>query len=169
VQKKTKLGEILASYMNSGKLVPDEIADQILKNRLSKPDCVERGWILDGHPRTVGNAKFMKENGIEVDMIIVLDVPDEVIIERLDGRVRDPETGKTYHTKFYPPPKEIENRLKKRADDNRDIAKKRLQAYHEYIDRVLACFEKDKIFHVNGNQKIEKVFAEIEKLIHDKV
>lgn len=80
--------------MDAGKLVPDEVMIGMVKKRLAEKDCQEKGWLLDGFPRTGAQAKALTEAGIVPDKVILLEVPDEVLIERVVGRRTDPQTGK---------------------------------------------------------------------------
>jgi adenylate kinase len=88
--------------MDNGALVPDKLMVSIVKDRMSHLDVVERGWLLDGFPRTAAQALALKEQGIEPDSFILLDVPDVLLVERCVGRRSDPVTGKIYHmTRHY--------------------------------------------------------------------
>jgi adenylate kinase len=96
----------------AGALVPDDVIIGIVKDRLKSSDCKQKGWLLDGFPRTGVQAEAMAKAGIVADKCIFLDVPDEKLIERCEGRRTDPKTGAIYHLKFNPPPNDTE--VKKR-------------------------------------------------------
>ena len=98
---KTPLGLEAASYMDSGKLVPDEVVINILKERLKEDDC-KNGFILDGFPRTVPQAEALDQMGVEIDRVVDLEVPDEKIMARLSGRRVCEKCGSSYHVLYKP-------------------------------------------------------------------
>ncbi|MFN9981871.1 MAG: adenylate kinase family protein, partial [bacterium] len=104
VAARTPVGIVAKGYMDAGKLVPDEVIINIVKDRLQEEDCQTRGWLLDGFPRTKAQAEALKEAGVCADCFIFLNVPDEILVERVVGRRTDPVTGKIYHVKYFPPP-----------------------------------------------------------------
>jgi len=131
----------LAAYMDNGKLVPDEIICKIVQERLNQKDC-ENGVLLDGFPRTLSQAEMLKSLGVHIDKFLLLDVPDEVVIERVEGRRVDPVSGKIYHIKHKPPPtKEIAARLKQRTDDTREKITSRLTSYHSNTQSILEFYK----------------------------
>lgn len=111
----------LREYMDRGALVPDEVVCAVLEQRLAEGDCSVRGVLLDGFPRTKKQAEILLKLGVSVTHLIVLGVPDEVVVERVEGRRIDPVSGKVYHTKYNPPPAAgvVAARLIQRADDTR--------------------------------------------------
>ena len=117
VQQRTPLGIEAKRYMDAGALVPDDLMVSIVKDRMSHMDVLERGWLLDGFPRTATQVLALKEQGIEPDKLVLLDVPDALLVERCVGRRSDPVTGKIYHMTSNPPPPEIVSRLTQRSDD----------------------------------------------------
>lgn len=145
------IGAIAKAYMNRGELVPDEIMTQLVLDRISQPDCLEKGWILDGFPRTRGQAEAMKQLGITPDVFLFLHVADSQLIERVVGRRSDPLTGKIYHLKFFPPPtEEIRDRLVQRSDDTVEKMQNRLKAFHANVDSVREFYE-NVFVEVNGS------------------
>ncbi|XP_040368791.1 adenylate kinase 2, chloroplastic isoform X3 [Rosa chinensis] len=107
--------------MDKGQLVPDEIVVMMVKERLLQPDSREKGWLLDGYPRSSSQAIALKEFGFEPDLFILLDVPEEILVDRVVGRRLDPVTGKIYHLKYSPPETpEIAARLTQRFDDTEE-------------------------------------------------
>ena len=120
IANQTKLGLEAKSFMDAGKLVPDEVVNGLVAERLAQPDC-EKGFIMDGFPRTVVQAKTLDEIlaklGKKIEKVIALNVPDSDIIERITGRRTSKLTGKIYHIKFNPPVDEKEEDLVQRADD----------------------------------------------------
>ena len=98
VKAGSELGAEAKSYMDSGNLVPDELITGVVCDRLSQPDCEYQGWLLDGFPRTSAQAEALSRAGYDPDAFILLDVPQQCLVERVTGRRTDPETGKIYHT-----------------------------------------------------------------------
>eukprot|EP01064_Diplonema_japonicum_P039278 TRINITY_DN9804_c0_g3_i1.p1 TRINITY_DN9804_c0_g3~~TRINITY_DN9804_c0_g3_i1.p1 ORF type:complete len:320 (+),score=44.82 TRINITY_DN9804_c0_g3_i1:85-1044(+) len=140
VRSKSSLGTTAQSYMTKGQLVPDELVIEMLLQRMSKDDVREHGWLLDGFPRTVNQARAMIKEGIVSDGIVLLNVPDDVVSQRITGRRTDPETGAVYHLTFKPPPPEVKSRLLQRSDDTVDAIKERLVAYHKNLNPLLTSF-----------------------------
>uniref|UniRef100_A0A7S1YHH3 Adenylate kinase active site lid domain-containing protein n=1 Tax=Grammatophora oceanica TaxID=210454 RepID=A0A7S1YHH3_9STRA len=135
------LGATVKEYMESGKLVPDDIMIQIVVERIGQEDCRERGFLLDGFPRTEAQAKALADNGIEPDVFLFLDVPDEELTKRVTGRRMDPETGKIYHLQFSPPPPNVDvDQLVQRSDDTVDKLKSRLEVFHANVQAVQSCY-----------------------------
>merc|ERR1719182_1304040 len=124
VAQGTEVGTAAKGYMERGELVPDEVIIGIVKDRLAESDCKENGWLLDGFPRTEAQAIALEKAGILPKKVLFLQVPDEMLIERVVGRRSDPETGKIYHLKYSPPENdEIAARLTQRADDTEEKVK----------------------------------------------
>jgi adenylate kinase len=123
-----------------------------VKDRLEQDDCQEKGWLLDGFPRTPGQADALAEAGVCADCFLFLNVPDEILVERVVGRRTDPETGKIYHLTFSPPTDPtILNRLEQRSDDTEEKVKVRLEQFHANVDAVKDSY-KDIMVVINGNQ-----------------
>ncbi|XP_057974063.1 adenylate kinase, chloroplastic isoform X5 [Malania oleifera] len=116
-------GRRAREYMEKGQLVPDEIVVMMVKDRLLQPDSQENGWLLDGYPRSSSQAIALMELGFRPDLFILLDVPEEIVVERVVGRRLDPLTGRIYHLKYFPPEtEEIAARLTQRFDDTEEKA-----------------------------------------------
>ncbi|GAU45696.1 hypothetical protein TSUD_268280 [Trifolium subterraneum] len=116
-------GKRAKEYMEKGQLVPDEIVVMMVRDRLLKPDSAENGWLLDGYPRSLSQATALKELGFKPDIFILLEVSEDILVERVVGRRLDPVTGKIYHLKYSPPEtKEIADRLTQRFDDTEEKA-----------------------------------------------
>jgi len=130
------VGKAAKEFMDRGELVPDDVMIQIVRERLDQEDCKSRGWLLDGFPRTKAQAVSFAEMGLEADVVLFLDVPDKDLIERIVGRRIDPVTGKSYHLKFRPPPKEIIDRLEQRSDDTIQKSKLRLEQFHSNLSEI---------------------------------
>ncbi|KAL4171893.1 hypothetical protein KRP22_007069 [Phytophthora ramorum] len=107
IREGTSLGKQAQGFMDGGQLVPDELIVGVVLERLEQPDCKARGWLLDGFPRTEAQAHALLEARIIPDCVLALDVPDDEVVKRIAGRRLDPETGKTYHVDFNPPPPEV--------------------------------------------------------------
>jgi adenylate kinase len=136
-----------------------------VKDRLEQDDCKTKGWLLDGFPRTEAQAKALEEAGIKADCFLFLNVPDEILVERVVGRRTDPVTGKIYHLKFSPPDNEsILARLEQRSDDTEEKVKVRLEQFHANVEAVKGSYS-DISVTVDGNQHpdivAEKIFEAI--------
>jgi len=165
----TDVGKEAKAYMDSGKLVPDSTIIGVVKDRLAEEDCQTKGWLLDGFPRTQAQAQALEDAGIQADCFIFLNVPDEVLVERVVGRRTDPVTGKIYHMTFSPPEDEdVIKRLEQRSDDTEEKVKVRLQQFHANVDAVKDSFT-DIGVTIDGNQNpatvSEEIFAAIDKLL----
>ena len=141
----TEMGLKAKSYMESGALVPDEVVIGIVKERLSKDDC-KNGFILDGFPRTIPQAEALDSMGVEIDLVIDLEVSDDIIINRMSGRRVFEKCGKTYHT--INKPSKIEGvcdvctgALIQRKDDHIDTVKTRLETYHKETEPLKDYYE----------------------------
>eukprot|EP00934_Nitzschia_sp_Nitz4_P006674 Nitzschia sp. Nitz4//scaffold128_size63911//50443//51243//NITZ4_006229-RA/size63911-processed-gene-0.138-mRNA-1//-1//CDS//3329534862//6664//frame0 len=164
VQDQTPVGMQARQYMDRGELVPDEIILELVQNRISQPDCVERGWLLDGFPRTQAQAALLSALGIDADLTLLLNVPDEDLIQRVIGRRLDPETGNIYHMVFRPPPADILARLEQRSDDTREKMTKRLEQYHSHLEQVRSTLEASMV-EIDGTGSPDDVGIRIEQAI----
>lgn len=161
----TETGEKAKEYMGKGLLVPDEIVTTMVKDRLAQQDAQEKGWLLDGYPRSLSQAEVLEKLEIRPDIFLLLDVPEEILIERVVGRRLDPVTGKIYHLKYFPPEtEEIAARLTQRFDDTEEKVKFRLQTYRQNVEAVLSVY-KNAIKKVDGNRPKEEVFEEIDTIL----
>lgn len=168
----TELGTLAKSFMDSGKLVTDEIIIGLVKERILEDDC-KNGFLLDGFPRTVPQADALKEAGVAIDAIIEIDVADSVIVERMSGRRAHLASGRTYHVVFNPPKVEGKDDetgedLVQRDDDKAEVVLDRLRIYHEqtaplvnYYQGVAASDSSVKYITIDGTQKIDVVEQEI--------
>lgn len=168
----TELGTLAKSFMDSGKLVTDEIIIGLVKERILEDDC-KNGFLLDGFPRTVPQADALKEAGVAIDAIIEIDVADSVIVERMSGRRAHLASGRTYHVVYNPPKVEGKDdetgeELVQRADDKAEVVLDRLRVYHEqtspladYYKGVTASDTSVKYITIDGTQKIDIVEKEI--------
>lgn len=120
VAEGTPDGKKAKEYMDRGDLVPNEVVVDMVKNRLAQSDVAQHGWLLDGYPRSLEQAEAIEAVGIRPDIFLLIDVPDELLVDRVVGRRLDPETGEIYHLQFKPPPADIVDRLTQRSDDTED-------------------------------------------------
>ncbi|XP_027092660.1 adenylate kinase, chloroplastic isoform X1 [Coffea arabica] len=158
-------GKRAKEHMDIGQLVPDEIVVMMVKERLMQPDSQDKGWLLDGYPRSLSQATKLQGYGFHPDLFILLEVPEEILVERVVGRRLDPVTGKIYHLKYSPPEtEEIAARLTQRFDDTEEKVKLRLHTHHQNVASVLAMFE-DTIIKVDGSVSKEAVFAQIDSAL----
>ncbi|KAK4481931.1 hypothetical protein RD792_012844 [Penstemon davidsonii] len=161
----TEIGNKAKEYMNSGRLVPDEIVTAMVTARLSLKDAKEKGWLLDGYPRSSAQAESLEKLNIRPDIYIMLDVPDEILIDRCVGRRIDPLTGRIYHVNNFPPDNdEIKARLVTRSDDTEDKVKSRLQIYKQNAEAVLSTYS-GVLNKIDGNRPKEVIFKELDSLL----
>ena len=140
----TEMGLAAKKVMDAGGLVSDDIMIGLVKDRLKDADCAG-GYLFDGFPRTIAQADAMKEAGIHVDYVLEIDVPDELIVERMSGRRSHPGSGRVYHVKFNPP--KVENidditgeALIQRDDDKAETVSKRLAVFHAQTEVLLGYY-----------------------------
>ncbi|KAI2509769.1 adenylate kinase [Fragilaria crotonensis] len=165
VAAETEVGKMAKDFMDSGKLVPDEVIIGIVKDRLEEEDCKSNGWLLDGFPRTQAQAQALADAGISGDCFIMLNVPNEVLVERVVGRRTDPETGDIYHMTFSPPSDpNVLARLVQRSDDTEEKVMVRLEQYHANVEAVKGSYN-DIIVEIDGLGKPEEVFKAIESAV----
>lgn len=172
IKADTDLGKLAKSFMDSGKLVTDEIIIGLVQDRITHDDC-KNGFLLDGFPRTVPQADALREAGVAIDAVIEIDVPDSEIVKRMSGRRAHLASGRTYHI-IYNPPK-IEGKddhtgedLVQRDDDKENIVLDRLSVYHELTQPLIAYYQgvskadaSVKYVRIDGTQTIETVEKEI--------
>ena len=176
VRNGTPLGVEAKKFMDSGKLVPDSLLIDIIKDRLAKPD-VKAGWMLDGYPRTTPQAealdKILPGLGQKIDVVLNVDVPDAELIKRVTGR-RMCKCGTTYHVLFNPP--KVAGKcdacgadLYQRQDDTEATVKERLTAYHAQTQPLIDFYNKRGIVaNINGTGDIKAIFGNIAKAL-DKI
>lgn len=158
-------GRRAKEFMEKGQLVPDEIVVMMVKERLLQSDSQENGWLLDGYPRSASQATALKEFGFAPDLFILLEVPEDTLVERVVGRRLDPVTGKIYHLKYSPPEtEEIAARLVQRFDDTEEKVKLRLHTHHQNVEAVLSMY-KDITVKIHGSVSKEEVFVEVDAVL----
>ncbi len=170
----TELGLKAKTFMDQGKLVPDEITIGMLMDRIKDADCAN-GYVLDGFPRTIPQAESLTAalaaQGEAIDYAVNVDVPDENIITRMSGRRACLSCGATYHIQFNPPKKEgvcdtCGSALVLRDDDKPETVKNRLAVYHEQTQPLIDYYQKAGVLkEVDGTQDLNKVFADIVEIL----
>ncbi len=144
VKEGTALGVKADGFMKSGQLVPDEVVIGMILERIAKPDCAG-GFMLDGFPRTLPQAEAldlaMRKAGVELEAVVLIEIPDQMVIDRLSGRRTDPVTNTIYHMIFNPPPADVVSRLVQRKDDTVEAAVTRVAKYHSETAPVVPFYE----------------------------
>lgn len=169
IKEGTKLGLEAKTYMDKGNLVPDSVVNGLVKERLNQDDC-NKGFILDGYPRTVEQAikldEILSELGKKIEKVLALDVPNEDIVERITGRRTSKKTGKIYHIKFNPPVDEDPNDLVQRADDTEEVVRKRLENYETQTAPVLDYYKsQNKVIMVDGTKSPKEITENLIKIL----
>lgn len=175
LKNETPLGLEAKAYMDSGNLVPDELTNDIVKERLQEDD-VKDGFLLDGYPRTIVQSEALRANlanlGRKLDAVIYLNVPEEVLMERLTGRYICSNCGATYHKLFNPTKVEgvCDNcggtEFHQREDDKPETVRKRIEVNAGQTQDLIEFYQEENILlEVDGNQEPEAVFAEIAELL----
>jgi len=176
VKQETELGRKVRSYVEKGALVPDEVVIEVLKDRLSRVPK-DKGFLLDGFPRTIAQAEAL-QNIAKIDVILMLEVPDQIIVERLTSRRICKNCGEVYNVRFLKPKVEgvcdkCGGELYQRADDNEEVIRNRLQVYKTQTEPVVAHYkQKSMPFIVNVTTSIDQppgpmvdhMMAELKKL-----
>ena len=167
VKEGSPLGQELDRYMGLGGLVPDEVTIPIVLKRIARPDCAN-GFMLDGFPRTRPQAEAldvaMTKAGVTLDAVVLIEVPDAPIVERITGRRNDPKTGKIYHVKFDPPPAGVD--VVQRKDDTVEAVTTRLAKYHSETAPIVPFYDgKQLLRRVDGVGEPDAVTARIQKVL----
>ncbi len=142
----TELGKKAKEAIDAGQLVSDEIIIGMVKERIAQEDC-EKGFLLDGFPRTVPQADALAEAGVDIDAVIEIDVPDAEIVDRMAGRRAHLASGRTYHLKYNPPKvagkdDETGEDLVQRDDDKPEVVTERLEVYHKQTAPLIEYYQK---------------------------
>lgn len=173
ISKGTDLGKKVKSFTDAGKLVPDEVVLEMLFDRVSRSDCA-KGFLLDGFPRTIPQAKAFDKFLTPTERLAVLnlEVADEMIIKRIEGRLSCKNCGHIHNRYFSPSKKEglcdkCGGELFQRADDHATVVKERLRVYHEQTEPLIRYYSSHcEVIHVNGEKNPEIVFKELMQEIH---
>ncbi len=171
------MGQQLKAILDSGALVPDHITIQMIGERLTQPDCAQKGFILDGFPRSIAQAealeKMLDEKGIKLDAVIQMEVDDEKLVERIAGRFTCSCCNEGYHDTFKPP--KVENtcdacgevdKFTRRSDDTPEAVRARLKTYYSQTTPILPFYEsRGMLKRVDGMASMDKVTQAIEVLL----
>lgn len=166
IKNGTPTGQKARSFMDDGKLVPDDVIIDIVRERLAQPDC-ERGYILDGMPRTIAQAQALLEQGIDIDCVVSIEIADSVIETRMAGRRVCSVCGASYHVVANPPKTEgicngCGGALVIRKDDTPETVRNRLKVFHETTEALKGFYDKlGKLRLVQGDQPIEDATRDI--------
>ncbi|MCL1075169.1 adenylate kinase [Shewanella dokdonensis] len=175
VKAGTPLGLEAKKVMDAGQLVSDDLIIELVKERIAQDDCAN-GFLLDGFPRTIPQADAMVSNGITIDHVIEIDVPDEEIVKRMSGRRVHPGSGRVYHVVFNPPKVAGKDDatgedLVIRPDDEETTVRKRLAIYHEQTEPLVSYYSamaakgETQYRKFDGTQSVASVSAAIEKAL----
>jgi len=169
IQAGTELGNAARSIMASGGLVSDDLVNKMLARRVAQPDC-QRGFLLDGYPRTLQQAEYfdalVKERGLPKPIILHLDVPMDALIGRLTSRRQCPKCGRIYNLLHQPPKKagvcdDDGTPLVTRKDDQEDVVRDRLRTYDELTRPVLAYYQDRNYYQIRGDRSPSYIFEVI--------
>ena len=167
----TPLGKEAAGYMDLGGLVPDDLVVSLVKERLQDDD-LKGGFVLDGFPRTVGQAEALASLGVEIDMALDIEVDDEELVKRLTGRLTCSKCGAMFHKLFLLPKQEgicdkCGGALIQRADDNHETVRNRLAVYKEQTAPLIRFYEEQgKLFKIDGTGGTPSgVYAKVRELL----
>lgn len=176
IKNETPLGLKAKSYTDQGNLVPDEVTNDIVKDRLKQPDVIKSGFMLDGYPRTLGQAEALDQNlsdlGLKIDHVIYIDVDQDTLKDRLSGRIICRNCGATYH-KIYNPP-QVDgicdncgaHDFYQREDDKPEKVAHRINLQMESIRPILNYYDEHGLLHkIDGDQSIEEVFRSIRTIL----
>jgi len=174
VKAGTEVGLKAKEVMDSGGLVTDDIIIDLVKDRIQEDDC-NSGFLFDGFPRTIPQAEALRDAGVDIDVVLEIDVPDDEIVKRLSGRRVHLDSGRVYHVEFNPPAQEglddeTGEPLIQRDDDTEETVRKRLSLYHEQTLPLVSFYtemEKNsgavKFIKINGTASIEGIVADIKQ------
>ena len=171
-KSETDLGMRVQSFLNSGQLVPDEIIIEMLVDRISMQDCLD-GFILDGFPRNIQQARSLEEAGVDIDLVVYLKISEDEIINRMSGRRVHLPSGRSYHLVFNPPKVEGKDDvtgedLVLRSDDTPAVIKKRLEVYFKETEPMLAYYRDQnlKFYEVDAGNSVDEVTKDIFEIIN---
>ena len=168
----TEMGVLAKSYIDKGELVPDDVTNGIVKERLAQDDIKEKGFLLDGFPRTIEQAhaldQILVDLGLDLEGVINIVVDPSCLLERLSGPIIHRETGETYHKVFNPPADYKEEDYYQREDDKPETVKRRLDVNIAQGEPILAHYRAKGLVHdIEGNQDINDVFKDIQEVLEN--
>ena len=170
IRSGSELGEQVKALMDEGKFVPDEIVTEIIRDRINSPDCAN-GFILDGFPRNLKQAEELVGMGVRVNKALLINVPDEVLVDRVQGRVMCDKCGASFHLKNNPSALEgvcdkCGGHLQARHVDRPETVRARLKVYHEQTDPVVDFYrDRGVLSEIDGTASIEAAAEEILKIL----
>lgn len=178
IKNETNLGKEANSYIEKGDLVPDEVTNGIVKERLEENDIKEKGFLLDGYPRTINQAEALDENlssaGRELDGVVYIKVDTDILMERLTGRIICSNCGATYHKLFNPPKVEDTcdqcggKEFYQREDDKPETVKRRIEVNENLTNDLLNYYsDRNLIITINGLGTPDEVFEEVKEKIDE--
>lgn len=170
IANQTEMGVLAKSYIDKGELVPDQVTNGIVKERLSQDDIKQTGFLLDGYPRTIEQANALDQTLAELDLaldgVINIEVDPNSLLERLSGRIIHRQTGETFHKVFNPPADYKEEDYYQREDDKPETVKRRLDVNIAQGQPIIDHYRSKGLVHdIQGNQDINDVFSAIEKVL----
>ena len=170
IANQTELGLLAKSYMDKGDLVPDEVTNGIVKERLAQEDIKEKGFLLDGYPRTLEQAEvlnaILKDLSLKLDAVVNIEIAADKLVERLSGRIINRKTGETFHKVFNPPADYNEEDYYQREDDKPEAVKRRLDVNIAQGQPIIEFYRAEGLVHdIEGDQDIELVFEAIDKVL----
>ncbi|RMF13461.1 MAG: adenylate kinase [Candidatus Dadabacteria bacterium] len=173
-EEDSDLGRELRAIMAEGRYVPDDIVIQMIRERISQPDC-SKGFILDGFPRTTAQAealdRMLEELGLQLTAVLMLDVDEDEVVERLSGRRIAPSSGREYHIRFKPPKTpgvddETGEPLIQREDDREDTIRKRLEVYRQQTTPVVDYYRARGVLEeIDGSGDFDEIYGRIQEAL----
>ncbi len=167
VKNNTPLGQKAREYMERGELVPDDIIISLIEEVMPK----EGGFILDGFPRTIPQATaledMLKRNGKELSKVILFEISEDVVVDRISGRLTCSQCGALYHIKYNPPKEDLicdlcGSKLIQREDDKEEVIRRRFKVYQEQTQPLIAFYrERNKLFSLDATQSVEEISKKI--------
>jgi len=171
IEAETDLGRLAKRYIDQGRLVPDHVTIEMMAKRLRNPEVLAKGFALDGFPRTLDQAQkldaVLEEMNITIDRVASFEVPDDVLVKRLSGRMGCTKCGAIYHEVSKPPKREwtcdlCNGPLFVRSDDQPDAIRERLRIFHEQTKPILDYYETTRqVMHIDGQHAPEAVYQEL--------
>lgn len=177
IKNETELGKRVKAYLNAGQLVPDELTIDLIWDRLDQADC-KNGFLLDGFPRTTPQATALTDGlakrGIALDRALLIDVPEETLLDRLSGRRVCESCGAPYH--IHSKPTKVEDvcdlcggKVVQRPDDSLETVKDRIEVYKAQTYPLIGYYEAaGKLMRVDGTHSVSDVFTEIQEVLSDR-